>query len=69
MGYYHMTPNRSNVKANRKDSRYIEIFELLRDCEFTVGESRWVAEDALNYMEMHPDCSIQDAISAVFKQW
>ena len=67
MGYYHMTPSGSNTKANRKDPLYIEIFTILRDSGFSVGQSNWVAGDAVNYIILHPDCSIQDAISAVFK--
>ena len=62
-----MRGNQDNTKANRKDPRYIEIFNRLRDLEYSVGESHWVAEDAIKYLDQCPKCSIEDAISEVFK--
>ena len=67
MGYYQMRGNKGNTKANRKDPKYIEIFDRLRDLEYSVGESTWVAKDATKYLNEHPNCSIEDAISAVFR--
>ena len=69
MGHYQMIGNNGNTKANRKDPKYIEIFNRLRDLEYSVGESHWVAEDAVKYLDQHPACSINDAISEVFKSW
>ena len=69
MGHYQMNTNRGrlNTKSGRRDPRYVEAFEQLRDMEYTVGEARWVAEDAVKLMDEHPDWTVSKAIMEVFE--
>ena len=62
-----MRGNQGNTKATRKDPRYIEIFDRMRDMEYTVGEARWVASDAVALLNQHPDWTIEQAIREVLK--
>jgi len=69
MGHYQMNTNRGrlNTKSGRKDPRYIEAFEQLRDMEYTVGEARWVADEVLKLMDANHYLTISEAIIEVFK--
>jgi len=66
MGYYQMN-NKGNTKANRKDPKYIEVFDCLRDLEFTVSESNMIAGHACYLLIQHPEWTIGEAIREVLK--
>ena len=67
MGHYQMKGNKGNTKANRKDPKYIEVFDYLRDLEFTVSESKMIAGEACYYLILHPDWTIERTIKEVLK--
>ena len=67
MGYYQMKAGRGNTKAGRKDPRYIEAFDWLRDAGFTVRQSRVCADEAVQLMDQHPSWSLQRALQEVLK--
>ena len=64
-----MSTNRGrfNTKSGRKDPRYIEAFEILRDMEYTVGEARWVADEVVKLMEKNHYLTVSEAIIEVFE--
>ena len=66
MGYYQMGVRR-NTQANHKDTRYIDAFDRLRDMEYTVGQSRCYAEDAVKIMNEHPHWTVEQALRVAFK--
>jgi len=66
MGYYQIKA-KQNTKAGRKDPRYVEIFDRLRDLEYTVGEARWVAEETIKIMDANLDWTIEEAIRKVLE--
>jgi len=68
MGHYQMNTNRGrlNTKSGRKDPRYVEVFDTLRDMEYTVGEARWVASEAVKLMDENHYLTISEAITKVF---
>ena len=65
MGYYQM--KRMPTKAGRKNPRYIEVFDRLRDLEYTVGEARCYAGATVKLMDAHPDWTTEEAIREAFK--
>ena len=67
MGYYQMSGNKENTKANHKDPRYIEAFDALRDMEYTVGEARWVADEVVELMNKNHYLTVSEAIMEVFE--
>jgi len=51
-----------NTKAGRKDPRYTEIFDTLRDLEYTVRQARSIAGNAVKLLDEHPDWTMGKAI-------
>ena len=66
MGYYQMR-TKGNTKAGRKDPRYVEAFDWLRDAGFTVRQSRVCADEAVRLLDEHPDWSMQRALQEALK--
>jgi len=66
MGYYQMT-SKGNTKANRTDPRYIEIFDNLRDLEFTVREARCIASEVVAIMNQNPELTLEEAYKKVMQ--
>ena len=58
---------RMPTKAGRKDPRYTEAFDWLRDLEYTVGEARIYANDVVKLLNEHPDWTLQQALQEVFR--
>ena len=67
MGHYQMLGSKGNTKANRKDPKYIEVFNYLRDLEYTVSESNMIAGHTCYYLMMYPHWTIEQAIREVLK--
>lgn len=67
MGHYQMRGSRGNTRAAHKNPSYIEIFERLRDLEYTVREARWITKRAVQYLAEHPDWTNEQAIKEVMK--
>ena len=65
MGYYQM--KKMPTKAGRKDPRYIQIFDHLRDLEYTVAQARMVAQEACYFMNLHPNWTAKEAIRKVLE--
>ena len=66
-GYYLMKGNKANTKAGRKDLRYIEAFDWLRDMEFPISQSRAFARDVVRLMDAHPDWDVRYAFQEALK--
>jgi len=61
MGYYQQKA-RHNTDAGRKDPKFVEIFDQMREMEYTVSQARMIARHACYYMELHPDWTKEQAI-------
>ena len=61
MGYYQIK-SRQSTQAGRKDPKYIEIFDRMRDLEYTVSQSKIIAWEACYFMNLHPEWTEEQAI-------
>jgi len=62
MGYYQQKAKR-NTQAGRSDPKFIEVFDQMRDLEYTVAQARIIAWEACYFMNLHPDWTKEEAIS------
>lgn len=62
MGYYQMRGNRGNTTPSRKDPLYQQAFNWARDAEYTVGQSKWIAEIASDIAKEHPDWEFREVM-------
>ena len=67
MGYFKMTGTGGNTKAGRKDPRYIELFDWLRDMDYTVREARCIASEAVAEMDKDPNLTKEQAVRMVLQ--
>lgn len=69
MGHYQMNTKygQLNTESGRSDPRYNEIFEQMRDMEYTVAQSRMIAWEACYFMNLHPDWTKEQAIGKVLE--
>lgn len=61
MGYYQIKA-KHNTEAGRKDPKFIDIFDRMRDLEYTVVQARMIAWQACYYLNLHPDWTQEQAI-------
>lgn len=61
MGYY-QAKAKHNTEAGRSDPKYVEVFDQMRDLEYTVGQARMIAWEACYFMNLHPDWTKEQAI-------
>jgi len=66
MGYYQMK-TKHNTQAGRKDAQYIEIFDRMRDLEYTVAQARIIAWESCYWLKLHPDLTAEQAIRQALK--
>lgn len=66
IGYYR-TDTLGNTKPRRKNPVYGQIFDQLRDLEYTIGEANVIASEAVYYLAQHSDWSIGQAIREALK--
>lgn len=62
MGYY-QDKAKHNTEAGRKDPKFVEIFDQMRDLEYNVAQARMIAWEACYFMSLHPDWTSEQAIS------
>ena len=61
MGYYQQKA-KHNTEAGRKDPKFIEIFDQLRDMEYSVAQARMIAWEACYFIKLNPDWTREQAI-------
>ena len=66
MGYY-QTKAKRNTEAGRKDPKFVEIFDQMRDMEYSVAQARMIAWEACYFMNLHPDWAREQAIQEALK--
>jgi len=66
MGHYQMKAKR-NTEAGRSDPQFVEIFDQLRDMEYTVSQARMIAWESCYFLNLHPDWTKEQAISKVLE--
>ena len=61
MGYYQMRA-KGNTDAGRKGPKFVEIFDRMRDLEYTVAQARRIAWESCYFLNLHPDWTTEQAI-------
>ena len=64
MGYYQIRA-KHNTKAGCKDPKYIEIFDRMRDLEYTAAQSKMIASEVCHWLNLYPDWTVEQAIRRV----
>jgi len=66
MGHYQMKAKR-NTEAGRSDPKFVEIFNQMRDMEYTVSQARMIAWEACYFLNLHTDWTKEQAIRKVLE--